>query len=44
MNITNNLGDGIGGSTINGMVLNRLNISGNGNDAATDESASTSWT
>ncbi|BCG69817.1 hypothetical protein MesoLj113a_09750 [Mesorhizobium sp. 113-1-2] len=38
MNITNNLGDGIGGSGINGFVLNRLNISGNGNDAATDES------
>ena len=38
MNITNNLGDGIGGTTINGMVLDRLNISGNGNDAATDES------
>ncbi|WP_246675438.1 right-handed parallel beta-helix repeat-containing protein [Mesorhizobium sp. B2-3-4] len=38
MNITNNLGDGIGGSSINGFVLNRLNISGNGNDAATDES------
>ncbi|MBZ9909857.1 hypothetical protein LB557_28045 [Mesorhizobium sp. BR115XR7A] len=38
MNLTNNLGDGIGGSGINGFVLNRLNISGNGNDAATDES------
>ncbi|MBZ9922374.1 hypothetical protein LB579_32425, partial [Mesorhizobium sp. BR1-1-7] len=38
MNLTNNLGDGIGGSGINGLVLNRLNISGNGNDAATDES------
>ncbi|WP_210242267.1 hypothetical protein [Mesorhizobium sp. B2-3-12] len=38
MNLTNNLGDGIGGSGINGFVLNRLNISGNGSDAATDES------
>jgi hypothetical protein len=38
MNLTNNLGNGIGGSGINGFVLNRLNISGNGNDAATDES------
>jgi VCBS repeat-containing protein len=38
MNITNNLGDGIGGSGINGLVLTRDNITGNGNDAATDES------
>ncbi|MEZ2328462.1 hypothetical protein AB6802_01905 [Mesorhizobium sp. RCC_202] len=38
MNITNNLGDGIGGSGINGFVLNRLNISLNGDSAATDES------
>lgn len=38
MNVTNNLGDGIGGATINGMVLDRLNISGNGNDAGADES------
>ncbi|WP_225248149.1 hypothetical protein [Mesorhizobium sp. J8] len=38
MNLTNNLGDGIGGSNINGFVLNRLNISLNGDDPATDES------
>ena len=38
MNIINNLGDGIGGSGINGFVLTRVNITGNGNDAATDES------
>jgi hypothetical protein len=38
MNVTNNLGDGIGGSTINGFLVERLNINGNGTDAATDES------
>lgn len=38
MNITNNLGSGIGGSTINGLLIERFNISGNGNDASTDES------
>ncbi|WP_163613801.1 hypothetical protein, partial [Klebsiella variicola] len=38
MNITNNRGDGIGGSNINGLVLNHLTISGNGDDPATDES------
>ncbi len=38
MNITNNLGSGIGGSTINGLLIERFNISGNGNDAGTDES------
>lgn len=38
MNVTNNLGSGISGGTINGFRLDRLSISGNGNDAATDES------
>lgn len=38
MNVTSNLGDGIGGSGINGFVLNRLNISLNGDSAAADES------
>ncbi|WP_246591377.1 inverse autotransporter beta domain-containing protein [Aminobacter anthyllidis] len=38
MNITNNLGNGIGGSTINGLLIERFNISGNGDNAATDES------
>lgn len=38
MNITNNLGNGIGGSTINGLLIERFNISGNGDSAATDES------
>jgi hypothetical protein len=38
MNITNNLGDGIGGTGINGLVLNHLVISGNGDNPATDES------
>ncbi len=38
MGITNNLGSGISGPTINGFQLNRCNITGNGNDAASDES------
>ncbi|MFN7562530.1 MAG: beta strand repeat-containing protein, partial [Prosthecobacter sp.] len=38
MNLTNNLGSGISGGTINGFLLDRLSITGNGNDAATDES------
>ena len=38
MNITSNLGDGIGGSGINGFVLDHDSITSNGNDAATDES------
>jgi hypothetical protein len=38
MGLLNNLGSGIGGSSINGFKLNRCNISGNGNDAALDES------
>jgi hypothetical protein len=38
MNITNNLGGGIGGSGINGFQLANCSITGNGNDAATDES------
>lgn len=38
MGITNNLGSGISGSSINGFQMNRTNITGNGNDAATDES------
>lgn len=38
MNLTNNLGSGISGGTINGFRLDRLSISGNGNDAAADES------
>jgi hypothetical protein len=38
MDLTGNLGDGIGGSTVNGFVLNRMNITLNGDDAASDES------
>ena len=38
MNVTNNLGDGIGGSNVNGFLIDNLLISGNGNDAGTDES------
>ena len=38
MNVTNNLGDGIGGSNINGFLIDNMLISGNGNDAGTDES------
>ncbi|HEY0320623.1 MAG TPA: Ig-like domain repeat protein, partial [Pyrinomonadaceae bacterium] len=38
MNIQNNLGDGIGGSGVNGLVLDNLSITGNGDNAATDES------
>ena len=38
MNITNNDGDGIGGSGINGFVLNRVTISGNGDNDVADES------
>ncbi|NYT40306.1 S-layer family protein [Sphingomonas sp. R-74633] len=38
MNVTNNLGDGIGGSTVNGFVIDNMLISGNGDDAGTDES------
>lgn|GEM_PF-946422 len=38
MNVTNNLGDGIGGSNINGFVIDNLLISGNGTDSGTDES------
>ncbi len=38
MGITSNLGDGIGGSTINGFQLNSVSITNNGNDAASDES------
>jgi hypothetical protein len=38
MNITSNLGDGIGGSGVNGFVLANDSITLNGNDAASDES------
>ncbi|MFS2108851.1 hypothetical protein ACCC88_04125 [Sphingomonas sp. Sphisp140] len=38
MNVTNNLGDGIGGSNVNGFLIDNMLISGNGNDAGTDES------
>ncbi|MEP9360242.1 right-handed parallel beta-helix repeat-containing protein [Sphingomonas sp. KR3-1] len=38
MNVTNNLGDGIGGSNINGFLIDNMLISGNGDDAGTDES------
>lgn len=38
MTIQNNLGDGIGGSEVNGFLLNRANVTGNGDDAASDES------
>jgi mucin-19 len=38
MNVTNNLGDGIGGSNINGFLIDNMLISGNGNDTGTDES------
>jgi hypothetical protein len=38
MTITSNLGDGIGGSTVNGFVLDNDTITNNGNDAASDES------
>jgi len=38
MNVTNNLGNGIGGSNINGFLIDNMLISGNGNDTATDES------
>jgi hypothetical protein len=38
MSITSNMGDGIGGSGVNGFVLANDSITGNGNDAATDES------
>ncbi len=38
MNVTNNLGDGIGGANINGFLIDNLTISGNGDDAGTDES------
>ncbi len=38
MNVANNLGDGIGGSYINGFIIDNLLISGNGNDNSTDES------
>ena len=37
MNVINNLGDGIGGSNINGFLIDNMLISGNGNDAGTDE-------
>ena len=41
MNITGNFGDGIGGSNVNGLVLDRLTITpGNGlTNPATDEFA-----
>ena len=38
MQITSNLGDGIGGSGINGLVVDNCTVSANGSDAATDES------
>ncbi|MBB4838562.1 hypothetical protein HNP52_001631 [Sphingomonas kyeonggiensis] len=38
MNVTNNLGDGIGGSNINGFLIDNMLISGNGTDSGTDES------
>ena len=38
MTITSNLGDGIGGSTVNGFALDNDTITSNGNDAASDES------
>jgi hypothetical protein len=38
VNITSNLGDGIGGSNVNGLVLANDSITLNGNDAASDES------
>ena len=38
MNITSNLGNGIGGSGVNGFVLSNDSITSNGNDAATDDS------
>jgi hypothetical protein len=38
MTITSNLGDGIGGSAVNGFALDNDTITTNGNDAASDES------
>jgi hypothetical protein len=38
MNVTNNLGSGIRGTTVRGFVLNNCSISGNGDSAVTDES------
>ena len=38
MSIQNNLGNGIKGTTVNGFVLASDSITGNGNDAASDES------
>jgi VCBS repeat-containing protein len=37
MNIQTNADNGIGGSGVNGFVLDRVNISGNGDSAATDD-------
>lgn len=38
MIVQNNQGDGIGGLNVDGFLLNRANVSGNGNEAAQDES------
>jgi hypothetical protein len=38
VNVTNNLGSGIGGSAVRGLVLDGCTITGNGDSAAADES------
>ena len=38
VNVTNNLGSGIGGTLVRGLVLNGCSITGNGDNAAADES------